>query len=707
MFNELSLINNLIDENEDEWRNKLIKFLWENFSCENQDTNYNYGIYSKLINHLIRKVWLYPYMDFSSSHWTDKMAYSSFSLDIKLPSMKNSNLILHREQSDVLKMLLEWENILLMAPTSFWKTFIINSFIKIKKPNNIVIIVPTISLMDEVRRNIYLNFSDDYNVITAPNEKLWDKNILVFPQERSFSYIEKFNEKSIKIDFLVIDEFYKVSPDSDKNRSSSLQKAIISFTKISNQRYYLTPSITKVKWNALIKWMKQVDKIGFNTVFLNVHDKYKNTKDKKWDFLKIMNKLWKSKTLIYAWTFKAINELSKIIPENIKEINNRLCLDFQEWLKNNYTREWDLISLLSKWFGIHNWKIHRSLWQIQIKLFEEADWLNGIISTSSIIEWVNTSAKNIIIWRAKNWNYNLNQFTYKNIIWRAWRMFKYFIWDIYVLDDSNKLKDNSIQLDLKINDDVLASIDTEEDEENDISKERRQKIIKQIYDIDDILWEWIYKKLVKDNKLQLSNYSDILKILKDMKEKQKSWNWFLHLNSEKYEDWEYFCRKLFFLMPWYREWIDIKDFLNYIKYSKDIWIKKNNEYIWELEEKWIDILNIFEIEKFVTYNFWAFLSDINILYNIFFNNNDNITPFISKVTSNFLPPFVFILEESWLPRVVSRKIQDSWFINLEITEWSIKNIIKELKSIWIRKIKSIKNLDNFDRYILDNFFDWI
>lgn len=647
MFEKLSKINLLIEENESEWRNELIKFLWENFSSNTLEKELNYWEYSLLINHLIRRVWLYPYMDFSSSHWSDKIAYSSFSLNIDLPTLKDNNLVLHREQSDVLKLLLEWKDILLMAPTSFWKTFIINSFIKINNPNNVVIIVPTITLMDEIRRNIQLNFSEQYKVITTTNESLWKKNILIFPQERAFSYIEKFKEKEIIVDFLVIDEFYKVSSDNDKERSSSLQKVIINFTKISKQRYYLTPSITDIQWNALIKWMDILNKIDFSTVFLNIYDQYKNIENEKKEqvFLEIMNNLWKTKTLIYAWTFPAITELINIVSNNLSDTEEKLSLEFHNWLEINYTKNWDLLKIVKKWYGIHNWRIHRSLWQIQIKLFEENNWLNWIISTSSIIEWVNTSAKNIIIWKAKNWNTNLNKFTYKNIIWRAWRMFKYFIWDIYVLDNSNKLEDNSTQLNLEISDDVLIFIDANDDNENGITNEKREKIIEQIYSIDNFLWKWVFQKLIKDNKIQITNSEVILKILKNMQTNSKSWNWFLHLNSEKFEDWEYFCKKLFFLMPRNRDWINVEDFVKYIKYSYHIWNKKNNEYIEELEKEWINILEIFQIEKFVTYSFGSFLSDINELYNLYFNRNDSVASFITKLSSNFLPQNVFILEE--------------------------------------------------------------
>ena len=134
MFEELQKIYNLIEVNECEWRDELIKFLWSHNDEE-------------LINHLLRIVWLYPYIDEESPIcWDDEIIKKFFNVEWEWT--------LHREQSDVLNKLLNWENILLNAPTSFWKTFVISSFLAIKKPNIVVIIVPTIALMDELRRKI-------------------------------------------------------------------------------------------------------------------------------------------------------------------------------------------------------------------------------------------------------------------------------------------------------------------------------------------------------------------------------------------------------------------------------------------------------------------------------------------------------------------------------------------------------------------------
>ena len=159
---------------------------------------------------------------------------------------------MHREQSLLLKKLLENKNIAVSAPTSFGKSFVIDAFIQHKQPKNVVLIVPTIALMDETRRRLYKKFSDKYKIITTTDVELAEYNILIFPQERAINYINHLKE----IDLLVVDEFYKASSLFEStDRSSILLKAIIKLGKIAKQKYYLAPNITKISENSFTKDM--------------------------------------------------------------------------------------------------------------------------------------------------------------------------------------------------------------------------------------------------------------------------------------------------------------------------------------------------------------------------------------------------------------------------------------------------------------------
>ena len=125
------------------------------------------------------------------------------------------------------------------APTSFGKSFVIDSFISIKRPANVVILVPTIALADETRRRLHRKFAGEYKIITTAEQSLSEKNIFIFPQERALRYAQVIE----RVDILIVDEFYKASKDFDQERSPSLIKAILTLSQIAEQRYVLAPNI--------------------------------------------------------------------------------------------------------------------------------------------------------------------------------------------------------------------------------------------------------------------------------------------------------------------------------------------------------------------------------------------------------------------------------------------------------------------------------
>src|SRR5690554_1108401 len=212
MLEHCHTINDLLISNkENEARQHLIKLL--------DYHNTNQIEYNPLVNHLIRETGLFPYLEPETSNWEERFIYDAFKVDVG----EEQPLTLHREQSLLLKKLLEGKNIAVSAPTSFGKSFVIDAFIKIKKPSNVLIIVPTLALTDETRRRLYKKFAHEYKIITTSDVELSEKNIFIFPQERALNYISVVEH----FDIMIIDEFYKAGYKFDKTRSPSLVRAMM------------------------------------------------------------------------------------------------------------------------------------------------------------------------------------------------------------------------------------------------------------------------------------------------------------------------------------------------------------------------------------------------------------------------------------------------------------------------------------------------
>jgi replicative superfamily II helicase len=289
------------------------------------------------------------------------------------------------------------------------------------------------------------------------------------------SYIDKIES----IDLLVVDEFYKADVLFDPERAPNLIRAIIKLGDKAKQKYYLAPNIKNIRENPFTRDMEFVENLGFNTVYLEKHELYRsigNDEQKKEEALLSILKERETKTLIYAGTFSEIAKVSTIINDNFDITQGTLLTNFSDWLAKNYSPHWELTKLVQRGVGIHNGRLHRSISQIQVKLFEEPQGLKNIISTSSIIEGVNTSAENVVIWRNRSGKRNskLTDFSYKNIIGRGGRMFKYFIGQIYLLEAPPSEKQD--ELDLSFPETLMADVD-EERFRDSLSQEQIAKII--------------------------------------------------------------------------------------------------------------------------------------------------------------------------------------------------------------------------------------
>ncbi len=84
--------------------------------------------------------------------------------------------------------------------------------------------------------------------------------------------------------------------------------------------------------------------------------------------------------------------------------------------------------------GIHHGKIPRAISQFAVKAFND-DKLQVLVCTSTLIEGVNTKAKNVIIYDNKIAREKFDFFTFNNICGRSGRMFQHFIGRVYLFHD--------------------------------------------------------------------------------------------------------------------------------------------------------------------------------------------------------------------------------------------------------------------------------
>ncbi|AXQ98027.1 DEAD/DEAH box helicase [Pseudoalteromonas piscicida] len=690
MFEKMHNINDCINAGQmDEARNQVIKVLAEIDKTKQE--------FPAPLNHFIRTVGLYPYIQLDKATWQERFVYESFKVDVG-----DADVTLHREQSLLLKKLIDGTDIAVSAPTSFGKSFVIDSFVSLKQPQNVVIIVPTIALTDETRRRMQRKFGHEYKIITTTDVELAKKNIFIFPQERAGNYLNVLEE----VDILIIDEFYKASKTHDKERSPSLLRAILKLSKISRQRYFLAPNIKHLNESIFTKGMEFIE-LDFNTVFLEKHKIYQDLSElyTKSDALVEILAENQGKTLIYAGTYSSINEVSNLLIDSKAPSNSLLLQQFAEWLSKNYDRNWQLTNLIKRGCGLHNGQLHRSLGQLQVKLFEEKDGLNCLVSTSSIIEGVNTSAENVVLWRNKNGSSNLKDFTYRNIIGRGGRMFRHFIGNIFLLEKPPRAEEN--QLDIEFSDELAASID-EDSYSTQLTAEQIAKIIAYKEEMSEILGEESFSRLQDENAFNDSDSSVVLKISRAISESPSNYTGLGFLNSTDPEQWGWSIYKVLDTIPGYIG-VPYRQFVEFIKCISNNWHMNFHQLLDQLDEYNIGIETFFDLERKASFKFSALLNEINLIQQEMYpENNIDISSFIVRVSHAFLPPNVYKLEEYGLPRMISKKIHLSGLIDLEDEETPIHDVLEDFNVLGFDRISTYSDgIDEFDKYILKHFFEGI
>ena len=669
-FEECAQINRLIEYgDEDSAREELICVL-----DKIQKTKSNPD---ELVNHLSRRLGFFHYINPEYSIWEDRLVHEAFKVDTGEEEPKT----LHKDQSHLLRMLLEGRDMAISAPTSFGKSFVIDSFIAIKQPATVVIIVPTIALMDEARRRLTKKFSSQYKVITTSDVPLAERNILIFPQERAFGYLDKL----AKIDILIVDEFYKASQAFTQRKSDErsliLLKAILELSKIAKQRYFLAPNITALTESVFTQGMT-FHEFKMSTVFLKTYEEYRDIKGSKNAKIEqksvVLKKLLAegrengdTKTLIYAGTFTEVDRLISLVCESADPHATRLLVQFSDWIRKNYSPDWSLVDLVTRKYGIHNGSLHRSLSQIQVKLFEEQEGLAGLISTSSIIEGVNTATERVIVWHNKNGQPNLTSFDYKNLAGRGGRMFKYFVGHVHILAEPPEDEDAQITLDIP--ESLLVSMD-EKEQERHLTKEQIAVIIAYKEELEELMTSEQMKTLYSGGFLLSSDYDLAKKIVKSIKAEPHSWNQLQNLNSSDTSRWDNSLYKVQYLKYLGHQYSKI---IEAVKVMSSGWSRGLAATIKLAASRGIEINEFFKLERDIAFKLATLLHDINAINREIFGSTVDISAFAAKAAHAFLPVLVYELEEYGLPRIISRKIHNSGLIDLESDEKNIHEIISE------------------------------
>ena len=468
------------------------------------------------------------------------------------------------------------------------------------------------------------------------------------------------------------------------------------------QFYLLGPNIEQVTTSLLDNVKFKFIKTDYKTVVSERHQvNLKNGEDSIERLIELSSSL-EDPTLIFCQSPASANKVAKAFFNSNKFERTDENKDLADWLRSNYHSQWILPDCLEYGIGIHHGKIPRAIAQKSIKLFNEGK-IRYLICTSTLIEGVNTKAKNVIVYDNKIAKTKFDYFTFNNICGRSGRMFSHFIGHIYLFHEPPVAELPLVDFPIFAQTDdtpekLLINVDIED--LNESSKRKLNKYFEQ-----DVLSQETLKKnsyIDLDKQLELASFiqSKLNRIHNLMKWEQYPTN--EQLKSACRLIWDYFVssrkriygvssgEQLHFRLNQFRGAKNIKNFIATIIEAEDAQtpdsINNAIELAFDIQRHWIN------------YQFPRYLMSLGDIANDIFRKNNlplcDYSYFASLVECYFMSPYVIPMDEYGLPIQISNKIG-------EITEIS-SNIDEALEQLR-RFIPSQRKFSSIEREFIEDF----
>ncbi|QOI66003.1 helicase (plasmid) [Arthrobacter sp. TES] len=441
------------------------------------DRSVEFGTEQDMLTALARDHGLFPYLDADRLSFRDLIAAEMHRPD-GLPG-----IVFHSEQAAVYRDLMDGRSVILSAPTSFGKSLITDAVIASGTRKNIVILVPTIALIDETRRRLAARFPS-FKIVTHPGQTYDERNIFVLTQERYLAL-----EDLPTPDFFFVDEFYKLDEadgESDEHaltgRASLLNAALYRLLKTRAQFYMAGPNIRALDGLLPDDFQATLRVTDYSTVAADLVKVTASNDQQRATLVQAFAKALDGPTLIYAQSPPRVRSVVGWLMEDVPNEGFGAGMpDAADWLVREYHPEWDLPKALRAGVGTHHGRLPRWLAQMMVEGFNGPE-LNVLVANTTLTEGVNTSAKNVLILDKKVGRRPYDYFTWANIKGRGGRSFAHMIGRVILFHEPPQEEPKDVDVPVLSQSDaapegLLLTID--EQDRSETTKERLRPILEQ------------------------------------------------------------------------------------------------------------------------------------------------------------------------------------------------------------------------------------
>lgn len=511
-------------------------------------------LYRSIVFEAAQKLRMFGYIKGTNRIAQDEFFYDNLN-DIKHSAIQNyykskvfSNNLLDKRQKEVIDkfMSLEQKRILVSAPTSFGKTFLLREiiFLNRERYRNILLLFPTIALLNENTESVNQLIQElklEYKIINNVYSGIEDteKHIFILTPERALKLLA--DNANLSIDFFFFDEVYKIDEDFDRNEDSNEKEGEEDVKQDNGNRakafrivlYLLAKSVKEyylagpyLNLNQVKKGMQiflkdnnitpiqiefeptsrieidawKMKSIEYHPVLGEIKKQLyahagPSTKEKVQGIVKYLQENRLGQAIFYCSTpSNSMKYTRDIIEAFSEEKEKKIPYDFIEHLKKKYnvkigkskdsTMYWSLVQALENGIGIHHGKFPKYVQNEVLRLFNNGDF-DYLFCTSTIIEGVNTNAKNVVIINNSVGNTTMTAFALKNIKGRAGRYYHHAMGRVFYTDSKQRQIENADDMQLNfqtydthpiLNADIdNASLDDLAEENRNIKVEREEK----------------------------------------------------------------------------------------------------------------------------------------------------------------------------------------------------------------------------------------
>ena len=400
---------------------------------------------------------------------------------------------------------------------------------------NIMLVFPTVALLLEnagIMSWFVKKFGLNYRIIKTVDDSCAEdgNKIFVFTPERALQLLASFPD--LKIDFFFFDEIYKIDEDYcndeldekaddetgkkqetsflDEDRGKTFRIALYLLSKNVDEYYLAGPNLSRERFGLGMNRYLELNHIAVKEILfeptlritvnayttrikenlpsaLPEQETFALTRigqhvnDKVKDVVSYIDSHDYGQTLLYCTTpAKAIeysNKISKTVgethayenfPDDFKAFIEHIR---KEYDVDNSVDEWSLIQVLKNGFGMHHGKLPKYIQREILEQFNNRTF-KTLFCTSTIVEGVNTDAKNMIILNPSKGRKKLSPFDIKNIKGRAGRYHHCFVGRVFYMSKELQEIEESDTLSLNFvtySDAILGVIDLDNAEYSDLT----------------------------------------------------------------------------------------------------------------------------------------------------------------------------------------------------------------------------------------------